>query len=114
MIRIVDLTILATQTESDIVDGHRLRWLKSISIQPPASLSGVVTLQSSSRSERDNKGNPAHVFQAVQSEGADVVVTGDKVLIINELPFGSFRLQTTIAPIADEVYEVVGQDDPGF
>ncbi len=114
MIHIATLTIPSGASESNILDGHLVRWLKNLFISPPAALAGVTTLFVSAKSERDNKGNPTHVFQALQSEGADVVLTADKVLALNQTGFGSLRIQTTIAPGADEVYELTGQDDPGF
>lgn len=114
MINVPTLTIPNGATESNILDGHKVRWMKSIQIHPPAVLSGVVTVHTSSKSERDNKGNPAHDFQPLASEGIPIVLTGGENLIINQLPFGSMRLETTIAPGADENYPVDGQDDPGF
>lgn len=114
MIHIATLTIPAGQSVSNILDGHRLRWLRAISIHPPAALTGVTTVQVSPKSERDNRKNPTHSFQDLQSDGADVTLTADKVLVINEVPLGSLRLETTAAPAGDEVYEVVGHDDPGF
>ncbi len=114
MIRLGVLTIPSGQTESNILDGHDARWTKSIFIHPPAVLAGVTTVATSPKSQRDNKGAPVHVFQTLQSDGADVVVTDDKVLVLTEAGFGSLRLETTAAPGADEDYVLSAQDDPGF
>ena len=113
-IRLGVLTIPAGASESTILDGHAARWTKSIFIHPPAVLSGVVTVATSPKSQRDNKGAPVHVFQTLQSDGADVVVTDDKVLVLTEEGFGSLRFETTVPPGADEDYVLSAQDDPGF
>ncbi len=114
MIHIAKLTILAGNSESEILDGHRVRWLKNLFISPPAVLAGITTVATSAKSERDDKSNPTHVFQTLQSEGADVVITDDKVLVLNQTGWGSMRIETDTPPGADEEYELVGQDDPGF
>lgn len=107
MIRVPTLTIPSGQTASNILDGHDVRWLDSLEIHPPAALSGVVTVRVAPQ-----RPGFTPVFRDMESEGAVVVLTAGQTLTITKLGFGSLRLETTVAPGANEVYDLTGQEQP--
>ncbi len=112
MIRLPSLVIDSGATESNILDGKFFRWMDQFFIYPPAAISGVVTIQIAAP-------RPSTVvsadFRDLESEGAVVTLTAGQALpIVSAQGFGSIRLQTTVAPGADETHEVTGHDDAGF
>lgn len=107
-----NLKIASGATASNILDGSLLGWLKSLMIYPPAALSGVVTAEASPKSAADSV---AADFRTYRDDGADATLTADKTKILgNPGNIGSLRLVTTIAPGADELYGVVGDEEPAI
>jgi hypothetical protein len=110
MSRIATLTIPAGQTVSNAIGGRLFRFLRSITIKPPATLSGTVKIEVS---DKLPESAVTADYADLQSAGADVNITGDNAVTISELSYGAMRLSTTVAPGSDEVYEVIAHDDPG-
>lgn len=110
MIDIATLTIAQAATASNAIDGHSVRWCKSIEIHAPASLSGTVTVRVAPQRPTETP-----VYRDMESGGAVIEMTAGQTLTINELGFGSLRVETDAAPGAGgEIYTVTAQEDPGM
>lgn len=103
-ISLPDITIANGATESGVVDFTRgvHAWVKSITIFSPTQ-SGAVTAEVAKAL--------AGPFVTLQSGGVDVSIPASKGTVIDPVAFKFFRLKTTVAPGADEVYEITGRED---
>lgn len=103
-ISLPDITIDNGATTSNIVNFTRgiFAWVKSFTLYSPTQ-SGVVTAEIAKAS--------AGPFVTLQSGSADVTIPASKGTVIDPVAFKFFRLKTTVAPGADEVYEITGRED---
>lgn len=101
-VKITSLTIPNGATISNGLAGTG-KFLRNIAIYAPSSLAGAITVEAS-----DTEGG---TFRTLQSGGTDVAVAAGKCVVLIEVPFIDMRLKTTVAPGADEVFAVVGQEE---
>lgn len=102
--KIGTMTIANGQTASSRLTRDQINNMRNISIQAPAALTGVVTLQTG-----DSDSDSA-TFVTVQSPpGTDVAIAAGKAIPLTEIPFPTLRLNSTLAEAADRVFTVWGE-----
>lgn len=86
----------------------QLRFLTGIAIYPQGSSTGVVTVQvNASRTGTSGWVN-------LQSDGLDVQVSGDGVVVISPIPAFRMRLNSSLAEGAERTFLVVGDEGGVF
>lgn len=95
------LTIPNGGQDSNELTSDSLRNCQALSIQAPAALTGVVTVQSGSE-DADNG-----LFTSVQSPpGTDVTIAADKTTVLTTAPFPRIRLHSTLPEVATRTFIV--------
>lgn len=102
------LTIADGETKSNALDRTTLQFLDSLSILPPSSLSGTVTVRVA---DIDAAAAVDADYRDLESGGSVVTVTAGQALVLTEISgHGALRLETDSAPGADEVYDLTAQE----
>lgn len=101
----MSLTIAVGDTKSNILDDPKTAFT-NMTLYAPSTIGGVTTVFVSPK--RAAESVPAD-FIALQSGGADVVLTADKATPLSVAGWGALLLKTdTTVSGAAEVYEVTG------
>ena len=93
------------ETDSTSIGGRILRTIRSIEIHGPATLTGVITVQSADQLAETS-------FTPIQSGGVDIVVTASKVLVMTVVPGHALRVQSGSAEGDERTFPVFGEENP--
>lgn len=99
------LVISTGQTISNALGINHLRWLSSLTILPPAALTGTITI------EVTNKRNPESTdWVTLQSAGSDINPAAGKAVTLTDVPFIGLRLKSNAAEVASREFRLVGSE----
>lgn len=99
-----NVTIPNGEDTSGEVSYQLLRNLRGLSIIPPGSLTGDVTIEVSGK--KSGSGD----WSTLQSGGVDIAVDAEKATVIAPVPFMRMRLVSSGNEASDRLFEFVGDE----
>lgn len=97
------LTIANGGTDSEALTFANLRFIRSITIEAPDTLTGTVTVQvSGERSGTD--------FTTLQSDGSDITIAASDAITIDPITAMQLRLHSGSAETGDRTFRVTGME----
>jgi len=87
----------ATSPSNSVSAASHFRYAKTLSVTAPSTLTGTITIQASQ--------DDASTFGALQSGGGDITITVNETVIITDLGFTDFRVNSGSSEGAERTFK---------